>query len=375
MGLLAIGNEVVEGQITNRNASWLSEQLGEMGASPRYHMSCLDQPEDLKRSLNFLSQHCHLIITTGGLGPTRDDLTKETLAHWMGLSLEFNQEQWQIIEKKLNDRQVQIREGHRRQAMLPENSQALHNDKGVAPGFFAKANSCFIASLPGPPNEMQHMFTSYLHPLIDKNLSPKKDKSLKKWICLGAPESEVAHIAESIVGDEFELGFRLHKPFVEVKVWHQEPLSAAQEKRLNQLTEKLKPWLVGSSIKDIRIQFHKVLSQYENTFVIDHLSHGLLLEKLKEDVQSKTLRYQCFEHSQFRFFTSKEVKNILSHMGIGQNPKQLFISLFPQNESQAILSINEKIFSIDLPRRIPIQSKLGQLYVIEKCFLKVISGE
>ncbi len=369
VGILAIGNEVVEGQIINRNAAWLSEQLGTLGASPLYHLSCRDQRQEILTSLNFLAQHCHLILVSGGLGPTKDDTTRQCLSDWLSLPLEHDKQQWKIIEDKLKSRDLIIREGHKQQALIPATATALGNEKGVAPGFFVKGHNCFLASLPGPPDELQPMFTNKLQPLIFKNLSPQKGKVLNTWICLGAPESEVAHIVESVLGEDLEIGYRLHKPYVEVKVWLPLKTDSETQSRLQTMEQKLSPWLVGRSIAEIRESFHRYLDSYQHVFIIDHLTSGLFLEKLKEHRWADHLRYQCFEHKSFRFFKLEEIAMILNVMEKEKSVNDLFISLFPASDNSAYIAFEKDIKRIELPRKINVRSKLGQLYIIEKCFL------
>ncbi len=374
VGVLAIGNEVVEGQITNRNAAWLSTQLSKLGAQTLYHLSCRDERDEILNSMNFLGQHCNFILVCGGLGPTKDDTTREALSEWSSAPLAHDETQWLVIKEKLQGRRVTLREGHKRQALVPKGAVALGNSKGVAPGFFMKTPKGFLASLPGPPYELQAMFNEHLAPLIVDQIKPQPDKELKTWICLGAPESEIAHITESLLGDDFSFGFRLHKPYVEVKVWLPISPPATASVRLARLEEKLGPWLVGKSIEDIRFRFHDHLKKFDHVFVIDHLTSGLFLEKLKEDFHSDHLRYQCFEHKSFRYFSQHEVQGILSHVGLDSSKNNLFISLFAASEHSAHLSFNDEIQTIEIPSRFPVTSMIGQLYVIEKCFLQVQRG-
>ena len=369
VGILAIGNEVVEGQIVNRNAAWLSEETSKMGASPLYHMDCRDDDQEIKNSLNFLSQHCHLILISGGLGPTRDDGTRKSLSEWLSLPLELDENQWRIIQDKLEYRDLTIREGHKTQALMPKTAVPLNNKNGVAPGFFVKGGPCFVACLPGPPSELIPMFNNELKPLIVKNLSPKSDKTLNTWICLGAPESEVAHIVESVLGNTLEIGYRLHKPYVEVKVWLPKKNDPESQKKLQTMETKLKPWLVSRSIHSIRENFHQYLEKFSHVFIIDHLTSGLFLERLKEHRWADHLRYQCFEHKSFRFFQKSEVQGILQELQSEKGVNNLFISLFPASESSAFVSFDQEIRLVETPRNIPIRSQLGQLYVVENCFL------
>jgi nicotinamide-nucleotide amidase len=368
-GILAIGNEVVEGQITNRNASWLSEQLMLMGIQPLYQLACRDNSKEIQSSLNYLSRDCHLIIVSGGLGPTRDDCTRKSLSEWLGYPLEIDEDQWICIKHKLTQRQVTLREGHKDQAYLPHGSYVLDNKVGVAPGFFIQSPTCFVASLPGPPYELQTMFEGQLKPLIEKKMAPKSDETLETWICLGAPESEVAHIAESIIGQSFDIGYRLHKPYVEVKVWTPKEKTAEQKNIISRLEKKLQPWLVSRSISDIRQSFGDFLKQYDHVFITDHLTSGLMLEKLKEGAWSDHLRYQCFEHRSFRFFDESEIQKIIRSMDLSPYGHALLMSLFPTGEHTGIVTYNERLFAFQIPRNIPIRSGLGQHYAIEQCFL------
>lgn len=368
VGILAIGNEVVEGQITNRNAAWLSQELAKMGAKPFLHLSCRDQNQEIASSLSYLAQRCHLVIISGGLGPTTDDCTRQSLSQWVGLPLEFHEKEWNTIQAKLEKRQVTLREGHKNQANLIKGAQVLNNYKGVAPGFFIKTPQCFIACLPGPPSELQPMFTDELKPLITEYLAPKKNRHLHTWICFEAPESEVAHIVESLVGDRFEVGYRLHKPYVEVKIWY--PAGEDTTTLFTQISQKLSPWFVADSILSIRKNFHEVLNQFSKVYIVDHLTSGLFLEKVKEEYQSKHLRYQCFEQEPGQYFKKDRVKNILSTFPLKFG--EALISLFPSSEHSGRIQLNEYIFDIKLPDHLSIHSKTGQLYIIEHCFLKGI---
>ena len=144
-----------------------------------------------------------------------------------------------------------------------------------------------------------------------------------------APESEIAHIVESLLGETFELGYRLSKPYVEVKVWTPLQLTPDQQKRLDRLAEKLKPWLVGRDIKRIHQNFHQTLSQFHKVFVVDHLTSGLMLEKLKEDSSLTHIRYQCFEQRAWRYFNSQEVSQIMAQVRESSPPDSLFIWALP----------------------------------------------
>lgn len=371
VGLLAIGNEVVEGQITNSNGAWLAQQLEHLGFESLYHLSTRDNLQEIDQALDFLKKSCQLILISGGLGPTRDDLTRQAVAQWTGCELQLNKQQLVVIEGKLKSRGVTLRESHQQQALLPNGALPLQNANGVAPGFYLNTDGLpTLASLPGPPSELKKMFDDSLAPLLKKDFTAKRNFVLRTWICLGAPESEISHVTESLVGDQFQLGFRLHKPYVEVKIWVPLNPTHGQIKVLDRISEKLKPWFVGDSIPKIRESFHQHLKNFDFVFIIDHLSGGLFLDKLREEQHSDHIRYQCFEHKSYRLFSKDEVSSILKVMVTPDKANSLFIALFPRSENSAWLAFNKKIEAIEIPRNISIQSQLGRLYVIEKCFLK-----
>ncbi len=369
VGILAIGNEVVEGQILNRNAAWLSEQMENLGTHVVYHLCCRDQDDEIQQSLLFLENNCQLILVSGGLGPTQDDRTRPNIAHWSQLPLELNEDYWKKIQNKLSQRQLTLRDGHKNQAYLPQTSQILANETGVAPGFFIKKNKTFLASLPGPPDELQPMFLNYLKPLILSELKPSSEQKLYTWICLGLPESEVAHIVESLVGDRLGLGFRLHKPYVEVKIWAEKELTATTQKLFSLIEEKLSPWVVGKSIQQIRQQFSLFLKQFKKVYVVDHLSRGLFLEKIAEAEALHHLRYQSFEQESSRMFSEAEVHLFKERMPVQKN--ELLICLLPKDEHSLWLATQNEVKTIVLPRNIKIQSPLGQHYALEYCFLNL----
>ena len=109
-----------------------------MGATPLYHLSCRDKHEEIISCLNFLGPPCSLILVSGGLGPTKDDCTRQSLSQWLDRPLEHHANQWEQVQKKLSSRQVTLREGHKNQALIPKGATLLENPQGVAPGFVAK---------------------------------------------------------------------------------------------------------------------------------------------------------------------------------------------------------------------------------------------
>jgi len=168
--VLAIGTELIMGQTVNTNGAELSRELTGMGLPVYYHLSVGDNPERVQRSLAFLYEQVDLIITTGGLGPTQDDLTREAIADYFGLPLELHGPSLGTIQGFFERIGQPMGENNRKQATFPRGAVILDNPLGTAPGFFLEKDGKKIAALPGPPREMRPMLEARLRPLI-QNLS------------------------------------------------------------------------------------------------------------------------------------------------------------------------------------------------------------
>lgn len=159
--IIAVGSELLLGQIVNTNARFLSRQLAELGINVFYHTVVGDNPDRLKLAVKAAQDRAEFIIFTGGLGPTKDDLTKDTIAALLGKNLVLDQEAMQSIEQYFKKTNRVMTENNRRQAMVIEGSYILKNDNGMAPGMFLSVENRKYMLLPGPPSEMEPMFLKY----------------------------------------------------------------------------------------------------------------------------------------------------------------------------------------------------------------------
>ena len=168
--LLTVGTEILFGQVVNTNAAYLSENLQNLGYDVMYHYTVGDNPGRLKELLDFAYHDCDLIITTGGLGPTQDDLTKEIIAEYFGEKLVEYPDQLDILVNHFKNSKYKWTENNRKQAWFPENNcTILANPHGTAPGFMISKNGKHIAALPGPPREMKEMFENQLKPILESH--------------------------------------------------------------------------------------------------------------------------------------------------------------------------------------------------------------
>lgn len=165
--ILTVGTEILFGQIVNTNAAFLSQELQNMGYDVMYHYSVGDNPGRLKELINFAFHDCDLILTTGGLGPTQDDLTKEVIAEAMGDVIVENEECMKALLENYQKAGRPMTPNNLKQAYMPSRARVLPNDAGTAPGFALERDGKLIISMPGPPREMKRMFELQVKPILE----------------------------------------------------------------------------------------------------------------------------------------------------------------------------------------------------------------
>ncbi len=165
--IISVGTELLLGHTVNTDTSFVARELSAAGIGLLYSCTVGDNPERLKAAVETALQRSDILITTGGLGPTGDDLTKETVSACAGKKLVMDESSMQRIEKYFEGRA--LGETQKKQAMLPEGCTALPNDVGTAPGCgFRTENGTLVVMLPGPPSELIPMLKNYAIPFLLK---------------------------------------------------------------------------------------------------------------------------------------------------------------------------------------------------------------
>ena len=218
IAILATGDEIVHGDTLNTNGRDIAHVLSSEGLSLGFHMSCSDKEADIVEGLRFLSQHHDTIIIIGGLGPTKDDLTRFALAKWIGQPLVQHQEALEHVQNRLLKSQVAINEGNLQQCLFPQSAVLLPNPHGSAVGCFLQIDNKSYFLLPGPPRECNPMFLQYVLPLLTEQMR-RSSKQILKWRIFGLAESEIAEVLEkALQGLDCQTGYRLDVPYIEFKV-------------------------------------------------------------------------------------------------------------------------------------------------------------
>ncbi len=156
--IIAVGSELLLGQIANTNAKFISNQLSELGINVFYHTVVGDNQARLLDAIGIAEKRADLIIFSGGLGPTKDDLTKETIAKHLGKELAIDESALHYIEQFFAKQNRPMTDNNRKQALVLEGCDVLANHHGMAPGMFLKHDGRVYILLPGPPKELEPMF-------------------------------------------------------------------------------------------------------------------------------------------------------------------------------------------------------------------------
>ena len=157
-GIISVGNEILAGQILDSNSGYLSRQLLSCGIRPVGFWAVGDEVGRIAGAIEQAVEESDVVLITGGLGPTDDDLTRKALAEFMGTELEFRAALLDTIRSFFQQRGLEMSEKNKVQAYIPAGAESLSNNVGTAPGIIAEHKDRLIVCLPGPPVEMKRMF-------------------------------------------------------------------------------------------------------------------------------------------------------------------------------------------------------------------------
>ncbi len=164
--IITIGDEILIGQIVDTNSAWLGTQLNLAGIAVKQITSVSDDKSHILEALRLAENRTDIIIITGGLGPTKDDITKHTLCEYFKAKLITNTEVLEFVKHLFTSRNRPLLEVNLKQAEVPENCEVLHNENGTAPGMWFNKNGKIFISMPGVPAEMKGIFSQYTLPKL-----------------------------------------------------------------------------------------------------------------------------------------------------------------------------------------------------------------
>lgn len=252
--LISVGTEILLGDIVNTNAQYLSVRLAALGIDVMFQHTVGDNAQRLKSTLADALSKSDMVITTGGLGPTPDDLTKEVCAEFFSLPLEMHEESLEAIKSYFKNKKIQMAKSNEKQALIPKGAIILKNSNGTAPGCIMEKNGKIIVVLPGPPREMKPMFEESVVPYLSKfTHSIIKSHSIRTF---GIGESSMAEK----VNELFEMSNPTVAPYaksgeallrVTAKARSEEEAEKLLEPVMKTIKDRLKEYVYGIDVSSI----------------------------------------------------------------------------------------------------------------------------
>lgn len=217
---LAVGSELLDGRVIDTNSNYVGRRLSELGLKLSYIHSCDDRMNEIQDALRFLAAHSEIVIISGGLGPTDDDLTREALAEFLRVPLEFNPQNFADLEALYAKRGRRLDPSNRKQAFFPKGSEIIKNPVGTASGCAASycdnGQEIRFISLPGVPSEFVAMFNGAILPMIAA-LSAGPQILRKSFEIFGLPEAAVgSRIAALKMPPEIAVSYRAKFPIIQL---------------------------------------------------------------------------------------------------------------------------------------------------------------
>jgi nicotinamide-nucleotide amidase len=232
--VIAIGDELTSGQRLDTNSQWLSEQLGELGIRTLYHSTVSDELAANVRVFREAMDRSDIIVCTGGLGPTSDDLTRQAIAETIEVELALDDESLVRIRSMFARRKRKMPERNTIQAMFPQGSRPIPNPHGTAPGIDLQVErvgrtACRLFALPGVPAEMREMWDETVSPALQEMIGGRRVIRHHRIKCFGVGESDLEQMLPDVIarGRQPSVGITVHKATITLRITAEAETEAA----------------------------------------------------------------------------------------------------------------------------------------------------
>jgi nicotinamide-nucleotide amidase len=302
--IIAVGTEILTGQITNTNAQFLSEEFAKLGIDVFFQTAVGDNEERLLSIIDLASKRSDLVVLCGGLGPTEDDLTKQTLAKYLGRNLVFDEQASKRLDEFFATRpQFTRTANNERQAQLIEGSTPLQNSTGLAVGGVIEVDGVTYVVLPGPPSDLKPMVWDYLVPLLSSDHKQLYSRVLRFF---GIGESQLVTVLSDLIDNQTDPTIAPYAKTGEVTLrlsTKADDIESAKEK-LDQLEQKI---LSKKTLNSIPLE--NLLYGYGDDNSMARVVFDLLKKKHKTITAAESLTAGLFQSSIADFSGSSSVFN------------------------------------------------------------------
>tara|TARA_B100000678_G_scaffold48486_1_gene38284 strand:+ start:245 stop:1465 length:1221 start_codon:yes stop_codon:yes gene_type:complete len=235
IGLVTIGAELLNGARTNTNAAWIGQNVISVGGAIDWHMTVNDEKNTIESALDEVPTSIDVVLCTGGLGPTHDDITSSVLYDYFGAKPEFDEQYWQLLTKKFAARDQVIPDINRNQAMKPDIGEVIPNPIGSARGLHLSNKSYHLFAMPGVPAEMKSMMTDTILPWIESRSKSKIHVTVMRTT--GIMESVLYEKVQGILDNYPQISVAFLPRFTGVDI----RLTTSDKNTLNRLVDQISP--------------------------------------------------------------------------------------------------------------------------------------
>lgn len=262
--IITIGDEILIGQIVDTNSAWLGKTLNAEGVDVHCIRSIRDEPGEIHKALVALDTNTQIVFLTGGLGPTRDDKTKQALADFFGVQMVQHDAVERHIEALFAKFKREVNRLNRSQALLPENCIPLFNEMGTAPGMLFEWENRLVFSLPGVPYEMKHLVLEKALPEIKKRRSRIQEIVHRTLLTQGVPESILAEQLtefENTLPEDIKLAYLPSAGRVRLRLTGKAPQGRDIEARVEEHFDVLRQALLSITYGEGDVELEEVVGQ------------------------------------------------------------------------------------------------------------------
>ena len=262
--IITIGTEILIGQTIDTNSAWLGEKLNEIGIQIERITSINDEEQTIIQALNEASLRADVIFTTGGLGPTNDDITKYTLTKYFDTELVENKSVLENVKKRLERRGIPIRKINENQALVPKNCIPIENKNGTAPGMWFEQKKKIYVSMPGVPYEMKGIMQNYVLSKLSQKINNQTNILHTTITVVNVPESILAAKLtefEKNLPDFVSISYLPHKTLVRIRLSGKHPIKNILEETLKNQLFKLKDHLKNEIFFDGSLNISQIVAQ------------------------------------------------------------------------------------------------------------------
>lgn len=296
--LMMIGTELLLGQIIDTNASYMGQKLAEMGVDVYRKITVGDNQKRIVNSIIDSLSRCDVVICSGGLGPTVDDMTRESVSEVTNSPLVYHPELYQKIFERLEKRGVKVSENNKKQAFLPEGSIPIQNPVGTAPGFIKEYNSKYIICLPGVPFELKPMFEETVIPFLCQRFNIQSRLYIRVLKVYGLGESRIDNkLGELLYSSSPTIGLLASPECVRIRLAVKERSPEKAEEILDEMERKIHQRLPGLVLTGEDYSLEKVMDRMltqmgKKLTVIDAQTAGMVIYRL---IQARIQSFLCGE--------------------------------------------------------------------------------